>query len=299
MKSTETARNKKILFVVNPISGGIDKSEFIEELSQLSEKYSFDYKLYKTTGKEDSKKIKESIEEWQPDSVAAVGGDGTSNLVGQLLIDSDVVLNIVPFGSANGMATELDIPSNYENAIRIAVLNKVKKIDVLLINDKHYCLRISDIGINAKIIKRFEKSNKRGMLSYAKHFIEELIQSRPKKVSIKTDNEEVKKRVHMVALANATRYGTGAIINPIGSMTDGNFEVCLLKRISFIAFLHLIKTFMFGKLSGTEYLEILSCKEVVISFKKYRTLQMDGELLGKYQVVTATIKPQCLNISVQ
>jgi len=296
--SNEQKPDHKLLFVVNPIAGGLEKDELLEDLPRIAKQLKFDYELLETTGKDDPQMVKSAIASYRPSTVMAVGGDGTANMIGQLLVDTDLPLGIIPFGSANGMAKELQIPEDYEEAIAVALKGKMLRIDVLVINRKHYCLRIADIGINARIIKRFEKSKKRGMLSYAKHFFEELIRSRAKKVRIESGGKLIKKRVHMVAIANATRYGTGAIINPVGRLDDGKFEICLIKRVSLRAMLHLLRTFILGKMSGTEYLEIFSREEVDIFFKRPRTLQMDGELMGKHSSVSVQIKPNCLSILV-
>ncbi len=37
----------------------------------------------------------------------------------------------------------------------------------------------------------------------------------------------------MVVLANATKYGTGAVINPEGNLYDGKFEVVIMRRLAF------------------------------------------------------------------
>ena len=49
--------------------------------------------------------------------IVAVGGDGTLLLVASLLINSSVKIGLMPFGSANGMAKELNIPKIPERAI--------------------------------------------------------------------------------------------------------------------------------------------------------------------------------------
>lgn len=287
----------RILFVVNPIAGGNDKSEFLEELEDMASELGFAYELLMTTGKDDNQQIKQKIEQFEPETVAAVGGDGTCNMVAQLLIDTEMKLGIIPFGSANGMANELGISDTPKKAVQTLLQGKRKTIDIIEINNQHRCLRISDIGINARMIKRFEKSKRRGMLSYARYFFDELYESRPKKIRLHfTDGRILKKRVHMVAFANATRYGTGATINPQGKLDDGKFEICLIKNISFRAFFALLWAFFTGKTGDTEHIEIYSCREIEVTLKKYRTMQMDGELIGKVNRVTARAKSACLHI---
>ncbi len=68
----------KILLVVNPISGGVDKEPFLRKSETLLNKYGIDYKVFKTTGVNDEDELKIVLDEYQPDRVASVGGDGTT-----------------------------------------------------------------------------------------------------------------------------------------------------------------------------------------------------------------------------
>ena len=48
-------------------------------------------------------------------------------------------------------------------------------------------------------------------------------------VTIETDTETVKRKAFMVAIANASKYGTGATINPDGKIDDGLFEIVVVR----------------------------------------------------------------------
>ena len=43
----------KLLFIVNPISGGVNKEPFLENASKLCEKFGIEFRIFKTTGKND------------------------------------------------------------------------------------------------------------------------------------------------------------------------------------------------------------------------------------------------------
>ena len=68
----------KIMFVVNPISGGVDKEPFLKSATAFCKKYGIDYHIFKTTGKNDDQEMKKELLEYDPDKVASVGGDGTT-----------------------------------------------------------------------------------------------------------------------------------------------------------------------------------------------------------------------------
>ena len=54
---------------------------------------------------------------------------------------------------------------------------------------------------------------------------------------IQTEKEEIKRRAFMVVIANASKYGTGALINPEGNLHDGLFEIVVVRRIAFFSIL--------------------------------------------------------------
>ena len=119
-------KHRKILFVVNPISGGKDKSYFLNMLKQKSELSGFAVSVYKTTGTADVEKIKSEIETFQPDTIVAAGGDGTVRLVAELLVNTHISLGILPLGSANGMARDLNLPAVAEQALKLIFEGKTK-----------------------------------------------------------------------------------------------------------------------------------------------------------------------------
>ena len=68
----------KILFVVNPVSGGVDKEPFLKKAKKLCVKYGIDFDIFRTTGKNDREGLNSIIQEFKPDRIASVGGDGTT-----------------------------------------------------------------------------------------------------------------------------------------------------------------------------------------------------------------------------
>lgn len=303
MKNSSAKRQKfDYLFVINPISGGRDKKEFIDMMNHLCMKDEIAYEVYETTGQNDEKKITEYIQASKPKVVVAAGGDGTCNLVAKSLLASGIPasLGIVPLGSANGLATELGISSEPEEAIKVLLTGKEKRLDALHINDKYLCLHLSDLGLNAKVIEEFEKEDgdSRGMLGYFKHLISELVNMEPKTFQIETSRKKFTLDAHMIAIANASKYGTGAILNPKGRIGDGKFEICIIKPFPAIAIVPITIKFFNGNLEESEFVEIFSCKKVKIINKGKAALQIDGEIIGNPAEVTAQIHPNAFRVLV-
>ena len=297
-----TPRKNDYLFVINPISGGRDKNLFIELMNNVCNKDKILYDIYETSGKNDKEKIIRRIRSQSPKVVVAAGGDGTCNLVAKSILASGVsaTLGIVPLGSANGLATELGISNEPEEAIQVLLTGKEKRLDALQINNKHLCLHLSDLGLNAKIVKEFEKNNgdDRGMFGYFKQLISELVNLEPKTFQIQTSKKKFTLEAHMVAIANASKYGTGAILNPRGRVGDGKFEICIIKPFPAIAIVPITIKFFNGNIEESEYFEIFSCKKVTIINKGKATLQVDGEIIGSPSRVTAQIYPNAFRVLV-
>jgi diacylglycerol kinase family enzyme len=155
--------------------------------------------------------------------------DGTVKLVAQCLQQTNIPLGILPAGSANGMAKELEIPENADKALEIVINGAIKKIHLIKINDQ-LCIHLSDIGFNAFIVKKFDTGKSRGMWGYIKASLKVLWNKPMMLVEIHTDKTFVKRNAAMVVVANATKYGTGALINPHGKLDDNVFEVVVIKK---------------------------------------------------------------------
>ena len=298
MPNSKETKDIAILFVINPISGDTEKDDLISELQQFSKTELFSYEIFYTTGKDDAQKIAAKLEESTYNKVVAVGGDGTCNLVARHLINTSIQLGIIPKGSANGLANELMLPTTIKEALRTAIKGKIKKIDVVRINQDKISLHLSDIGLNAKVVKRFENDKTRGFLGYAKHFFKELKITQPTKFKLITDQEIIQRKANMVVIANASRYGTGAIINPEGKIDDGKFEVIFVRPYSFLQMLKMIIPFYTRRIHTLDYVDTFSCKNAVIHNVTKQVLQVDGEVIGPREKISVECIPQSLNVVV-
>ncbi|WP_338408068.1 diacylglycerol kinase family protein [uncultured Flavobacterium sp.] len=66
-----------ILIVINPIFGGIDKSNFIEAVTIFASNKKQNLMQYITSVKNDIQKLKKLYEKYKPEIIIVFGGDGT------------------------------------------------------------------------------------------------------------------------------------------------------------------------------------------------------------------------------
>lgn len=283
----------KILFVINPVSGGKEKHDWEASVREYFKDKPHAIEFYLLTGKDDKVSIQHHIERILPDRVVAVGGDGTVRMIADMLKETTMSLGILPAGSANGMAKELKIPLQAEEALNIIANGESRKIDIVKINEEEICIHLSDVGLNAMLVKYFEGSKKRGMWGYGRAVLKVLWKKQSLHVIIKTDDRQIKRKAYMIVIANAQTYGTGAVINPEGKLDDGLFEIVVVRKLNV---LELLKMLITHKPFHPNRVEVFQTKNLELLIKRKTYFQVDGEYLGKTTCVKARILPRIINV---
>lgn len=284
-----------ILLVVNPIAGNTEKEHIID--SVRSEVLSKNQRLlvYQTSGVNDKDTIEQLIRKDKPSRVLVAGGDGTISMVSQCIRQKNICLGILPAGSANGMAVNIGLPEMLSEQIAVALSNNILKADVVVINNNP-CLHIADLGINAELVKNYEKSTIRGKLGYFLQSLPTLLNSEsPFEFTIETDEGITTETGILLAVANANKFGTGANINPNGKINDGKFEILVFKNLDFI---EILKTAQDSPELSPDFVRIISTDKAKIINKTMVPFQIDGEFMGEIQNVDVSIEPQSLSLVV-
>jgi len=287
---------KKFLLVINPISGDNDKTEMVSATREHAVKEGIAIIEYETTGDDDEGKIRDLYEEHAPQRILVVGGDGTIKTVAEAVEHHDVVIGVLPAGSANGLSVDLQLPKDLAEIIEIAFHNDYMEMDMVCINDKK-SLHLSDIGANAELIRNYENSNIRGKLGYALQAINTITDlEEPFKATIEAEGNTIETEARMIVIANTKRYGTGVTINPIGIMDDGKFEIVILKNLDLL----FIGKILAGKISleGNENVEIISTQQATITTNFPVCFQIDGEYCGEVDKLNVKILHKQMKVAI-
>jgi len=286
---------RKVLLVVNPISGDVVKDKIFEIVIEKAKSEDIDLRIYSTTGEGDQQIIREMVRNIEPERVLVAGGDGTISLVAQAIFDQNVILGIIPAGSANGLAADFGIPAYLIDAINIAFGDNVIAIDAVSINGD-ISLHLSDIGLNALLIKNYESSDIRGKIGYAKEMLKTLNEHENFLVRVTTDEEIIETEALIVIIANAQKYGTGVSINPNGNMSDGFFELVIAKKLDFI---ETAKILTGNTDFNPEIMRIISVEKATIEcLDKEANFQIDGEYKGMVRHLEAHILKDYIKVAI-
>lgn len=219
---------EKILFIINPISGTLNKKKLPGMIEELIDAAIFDFEIVTTRHKGEATEIVSQKLTEKFRYFVAVGGDGTVNEIAKALINTQGIMGIIPVGSGNGLARHLQIPLQPEKAIK--VINKIKfqAIDCGLINDTPFFCTCG-IGFDALIGEKFAQCKGRGLSNYIKTTIKEYFNYKPELYKITIDHERViSRKAFLITFANGSQYGNNAYIAPNADISDGKLDICIL-----------------------------------------------------------------------
>lgn len=284
----------KILLVVNPVSGDIDKQSRVRQV-QAWLPDQVELTVLETTGKNDPARITTAIGSNNPDRILVMGGDGTLRDVAEANQSPGKSIGILPMGSANGLATALELPMNLDEALPLAMGGDLLELDLLCV-DNQLCLHIGDLGLNAELIRNYDQGDIRGYLGYAKNVIPTLHRTNaPYEFNIQVNGRNLTRKAVVLAFTNVSKYGTGALVNPDARPDDGQFELLIFKKFDL---LEILKT-LAGKTSmEKDFVEIISTTHAHIDCAEASFLQLDGEFRGRYHSVDVSLYSEKLLVAV-
>lgn len=288
--------SKKILFIVNPISG-VGRQKLIERLiDKKLDKTIYDFELAYTKASKHAIELSTDGAKRNFDVIVAVGGDGSVNEVGRSLIATKTALAILPTGSGNGLARHLKIPMNLEKAMERINKGNTIAIDTVKINNEYY-LGMAGVGFDAHMGWEFARFGKRGFSSYIKVFLREYPKYKCQNYELTLDGKKINRNALLISFANGSQYGNNATIAPEADLTDGMIDVCILREFHLGHALFLARKLFNKKMHTSKFVETIRAKEITVK-QNAETAHIDGEpvLLGKEVVLR--IDPLSLRVIV-
>lgn len=288
---------EKILFIVNPISGHHDKSNFPSIVEKLIDKDKYDYTITLTEyGGHAVELTKQAIEN-QYDIIVAVGGDGTINEVATTMIGASQTFAIVPYGSGNGLARHLHLPLKPDKVITEVINKGVKsKIDTAAMNGVPY-ISIAGVGFDAIIADFFAQDPHRGIKTYVKLVTKEYMHFQPKKYHLILDGkEEIDCEPFFISFANSNQFGSNAVVSPTASLNDGLLDVCIFKKPNMLQVPYVATRLLTKKIDRTHFVDIHKAQKIQVIRENDEIANIDGEAVMMPKDITVEINPLSLNI---
>ena len=233
------------------------------------------------------------------DRIFVCGGDGTVKEIASwlLLKKSPTPLAILPIGSANVLASALGVPFNFNKAIKLGLSNKIEKIDVGVINNRHYFLIATGCGFDAKVIKNTPRKSKKawGLMAYAVSLVLNFFSTKANKFFIKIDDQSKTATAQSVFVSNFSKF-FNISISPSSKINDGFLNVSILNTLNIRDLGILLYRFINGNYQKDWRYEFYKAKQVyILPFNRKTPMQIDGETV-ELNYLDIKILPQALKI---
>lgn len=210
--------------------------------------------------------------------VVAWGGDGTVNEVGAALVHGSAALAIVPGGSGNGLARELDIPSDPWAALQVACDGVERVIDAGEIDGRLF-FNVAGVGVDARIAARFAAGGggRRGLRRYIGATASELASFVPEGIRIVVGEATLAGRPMIAAFANSRQYGNGALIAPAARLDDGRLDLVFIEHRSLIASVWALPRLFNGSIAEASGVRTCTLTEAEVRAERPIAFHADGE----------------------
>ncbi len=297
---------KEYKFIYNPHAG--EKRKILpgtylvtlDDVKALLKKYQIevDYVATKHAGHA-TELAKNAIKEGYH-TVLIAGGDGSVSEAANGLVGSDITLGIIPMGSAMNIAKMLSVPTEMEKAVELIKIGRKRKIDAGMItkledeklNKPDYFFETVGIGLDALIQKEFKNFEAGKFLSIIK-IIKIFINFYRKKVTLKTDDEEITTKATVISIANGPITGAHLLLAPDAKLNDHRLTITLYPMSKFDLFKYFLRMKVEGKIDKRK-LKVIQTKKVTVTSKHPITLHADATVFSKTPAVIKIV-PNAVN----
>ena len=164
------------------------------------------------------------------DLVIVGGGDGTVSCAAGRVAGTDVVLGVLPLGTANDFARTLEIPNNLAEACAAVADGKVVDIDLGRANGEPF-LNVASVGLSVAVTEALSPQLKRylGPLAYGVATLRCYARHQPFRARLEFpdgDHEPLElENLLQVAVGNGRHYGGGNTVSPTAGIDDDTLDI--------------------------------------------------------------------------
>lgn len=309
--SVGEAPPRRVAVIVNPTKFA-DLETVKERVTRQVVNHGWQEPLFIETTAEDTGggQARRALEEGV-DLVCPLGGDGTVRAVAEALVGTDLPLGLLPGGTGNLLARNLDLPfDDLDVALHVALTGQNKRIDVGRLTldvsgedqqpRQHVFLVMAGFGFDAAIMADAPERLKArvGPAAYLVSGTKNL-RGAQFKVRVKIDdNEEFSRRTRTVVIGNVGKLVGGLVLLPDAEADDGHLDAVILSPKGVVGWAAVAAQLATQRRKGHERVDHHTCREIRVRSDRPQEAQVDGDTIGKARAISAEVVPGALVIRV-
>lgn len=261
-----------------------------------------------TAGENDAKNAASACSGNDTDLIIGCGGDGTINEIvnGMMISGAKIPLAILAAGTSNDFASAMHLPDDIDSFCQMIAKGCRRSIDLGLANDNRYFINVASFGIFTDVSHQTPRDAKNNLGKFAYYFQaavrapEQILKSYYLEIS--TDQGIICDDFQLCIVANSTSVGTFRRLMYQADVSDGLFDVLLLKKKNILAITaeEISSRIISGELFKSSGVKYFQTKAITFKPKNDMSIavDLDGEDYGLLPL-TAHVCPRAIDIIVQ
>jgi len=289
-----------VTLIVNPKAGRLRKIPAVaERLSKLLEQHGLQVSpIIVARGAKLREAALQALESGNQTLVVA-GGDGTVSAVASVMLDSGASLGILPMGTLNHFAKDLQIPLSLEAAAQTIAAGKVRVIDVGDVNGRTF-INNSSLGIYPRFVSSREREQQSGRSKWFAFFsaiLAALRQVSCLKVRLVLGSKVIARLTPLIFIGNNEYDTEGHGRGTRKCLDAGKLFICVVDARSGIELVGLSLRALFGHLREVEEFEVFRAPEAWIETRRHTVrVSFDGEVSRMQTPLHYRIRPAALRV---
>lgn len=293
--------------ILNPTSGGGRARRTARAILVGLERRGIAADLVSTTAPREAEELARDAARDGADILIAAGGDGTVHEVANGLLDAQEdaredrrmrigapeapdhsiggpALAVLPIGTGNDFAKLIGPLDDLEASLDIAAGGTLRRLDACRAvwpGAKHWFVNAAGTGIDVEVVRQLLKRRMGpGVLTYLAALLRALIRYRAIPLRVRLDDRVAELEAMIIAAGNGRSVGGGFWLCPDAEPDDGRFDICIVRRTSYMESLRVLPKILRGTHAKHQKVEMHRAKRVEIEALGPDPLffQLDGEL---------------------
>jgi len=305
----------KALIIHNPAAGQRDHSEELAQIVALLKSRGWQVVgVEPTLGYSDATTFARQAAAQKCDVVFVAGGDGTLAQAVDGLVGTDTALAVLPAGTGNVMARQLNLPvpgglhpRPMLEAARLALEGQIRRVDVGRVRPRgqngpaHHFLCWTGVGFDAQVNQLvnqdYQRKKRLGLVASAVTAVSLLSTFAGTSAVVRVDGHRVSRRLIMLEASNIQLYGVFFRMAPRAVLDDGWLDVyCFQGSGAARTLLHAIRLLLSRHVQDPK-VDVYRAQHVEVSTYRPLPVHVDGDYIGNTPIVIDVV-PRAVNLLV-
>lgn len=281
---------RQIQVIINPAAG--KDAPILNTLNRVFRKHDVCWQATVTHEAGDATRLTRDAVAKGADLVAGYGGDGTLMEIANGLVGSEVPLAILPGGTGNGIAKELGIPGDLEQAAELICRDpQTRHIDLGLLNDRYFLLH-AYIGLESSQRASRGTKDRFGILAYMIDILRVIGDPKLSRYTLTVDGREIEIDGIVCMITNAAGLGFDLPATADIDPQNGLLNLFIVREDALSVVKNAANLSDFGNL-----IKSWQGRQITIRAEPSQTVWIDGEP-AEQTPFTVEVVPEALRVLV-